>query len=38
MEHNAIYREVATSQAGSGSGDFDEAAMKDAAQQNGGER
>ena len=29
MEHNAIYREVATSQAGSGSGDFDEAAMKD---------
>ena len=38
MEHNAIYREVATSQAGSGCGDFDEAAMKDAAQQNGGER
>ena len=29
MEHNAIYREVATSQAGSGSGDFDEAVMKD---------
>ena len=29
MEHNAIYREVATSQAGSGCGDFDEAAMKD---------
>ena len=38
MENNAIYREVATSQAGSGSGDFDEAAMKDAAQGNGGER
>ena len=29
MLHNAIYQEVATSQAGSGSGDFDEAAMKD---------
>ena len=38
MENNAIYREVATSQAGSGSGDFDEAAKKDAAQENGGER
>ena len=35
MEKNAIYREVATSQAGSGSGDFDEAAMKD---KKGGER
>ena len=35
MENNAIYREVATSQAGNGSGDFDEAAMKD---QKGGER
>ena len=36
MENNAIYREVATSQAGNGSGDFDEAAMKD--NQKGGER
>ena len=35
MEKNAIYREVATSQAGNGSGDFDEAAMKD---KKGGER
>ena len=35
MENNAIYREVATSQAGNGSGDFDEPAMKD---QKGGER
>ena len=36
MENNAIYREVATSQAGNGSGDFDEAAMKD--NQKGEER
>ena len=35
MKTNAIYQEVASSQAGSGSGDFDEAAMKD---QKGGER
>ena len=38
MKTNAIYQEVATSQAGSGSGDFDEAAMKDAHEQKGGER
>ena len=36
MENNAIYREVATSQAGNGSGDFDEAAMKDTQQKEGG--
>ena len=35
MKTNAIYQEVANSQAGSGSGDFDEAAMKDT---KGGER
>ena len=35
MKHNAIYQEVALSQAGSGSGDFDEDAMKDENQKGG---
>jgi len=38
MRTNAIYQEVATSQQGSGSGDFDEASMKDSHEKKGGER
>ena len=38
LEHNAIYQEVYASQAGNGSGDFDEEAKKDAHEQKGGER
>ena len=38
MKNNPIYQEVALSQAGSGSGDFDEAAMRDAHNTKGGER
>ena len=38
METCPIYQEVANSQAGSGSGDFDEEAKKDGFEQKGGER